>query len=109
MASQPRRALANTATCGISACELSSVPTQTVIRPGMPVFIPNSGLPQARRSRRYPASLSASPAFQSKSSCKTCNALPRSDVSSGSRATIRRASSPATAMRSRWTKGSAKT
>ena len=56
-----------------------------------------------------PASFRAMPAFQSNSSCSTRRALPRSLVSSESRPTISRASSPAAAIRSRCTAMSAKT
>ena len=70
---------------------------------------PQQGITFFALAQLYPASRNARPAFQSNSSCSTCNARPRSDFSSGSRAMIRRASSPATAIRSRCANASAKT
>jgi hypothetical protein len=64
-------------------------------------------LPPPAPPTPQPASLP--PGRQSNSSWSTRRAWPLALSRSGSRATIRRASSPAAAIRSRWAKGSAKT
>lgn len=52
MMSHGRRDRANSTTCGVRSPEESRVPRETVMYPGMPEFLPNSGLPHVLQKTR---------------------------------------------------------